>query len=80
MAKYSVKMVSKTKVHKETSPTLHEPVYIVQFEVPEEGYTDSVEIKEKDFSMTKVKEAIKQKLVKYEETSFTPVVFEVEIK
>lgn len=77
MPTYAVKMVSKAKMHKETSPTLHEPVYKVGFEVAKEGYADSVEVKEKDFNMASVKEAIRKKLVEYEENSFTPVEFEV---
>ena len=78
MAKYQVRMVGKSIVHKETSPILHEPVCIVQFEVPEESYANNVELKEKDFNMPNVKEAIKQKLIEYEENSFTPAEFEVE--
>lgn len=77
MAKYLVKMTNKNKVHKETSPTLHEPVYIVQFEVPEEGYADTIEFPEKDFNMPNAKKAIKEKIIEYEKNSFIPVEFEV---
>lgn len=77
MAQYLVRMTSKNKVHKETSPTLHEPVFIIGFEILAEGYANTVEIPEKDFNMAKAKKAIKEKLIEYEENSFTPVEFEV---
>lgn len=65
MATYTVRLLSKSIVHKQTKPDYHEPVLIIPFTVKGLEYSDSVEIAEKDYSKGKVKKLVKDKIIAF---------------
>ena len=62
MANYTVRLLGKTIVHKETKSNYHEPVVIISFAVKELGYSDSVELAKAEFTKKKAKALVKEKI------------------
>lgn len=65
MVTYTVRLLAKNIVHKETGPDYHEPVIIISFIVGELGYSDIIELPKAEFTKTKAKALVKQKIIAF---------------
>ena len=65
MASYTVRLLVKNIVHKQTRPNYHEPVVVIAFSVNELGYSDSVELPKAEFTETQAKALVKQKIIAF---------------
>lgn len=65
MATYTVKLLAKDIVHKETAPNYHEPVIVLPFLVSALAYSDSVELPKEGFTKTEAKALVKDKIIAF---------------
>lgn len=65
MAVYTVRLLEKNIVHKETSPNYHEPVVVISFAVLELSYQDTIELPKATFTKVKAKALVKEKIIAY---------------